>query len=117
MEATARTVDSAGRTVIFSGLTVAISLGGLLVFEAPIMKAIGSAGLSVVLFAILVAVTLVPALAALGARRLLRKGTEQAPEHVVSHVWPPGSTIAPSPSSWACWPSWSSWRCPPWACA
>ena len=65
--ATARTVDSAGRTVIFSGLTVAISLGGLLVFEAPIMKAIGSAGLSVVLVAMLVAVTLVPALCALGA--------------------------------------------------
>jgi RND superfamily putative drug exporter len=81
--ATARTVDSAGRTVIFSGLTVAISLGGLLVFEAPIMKAIGSAGLSVVLVAMLVAVTLVPALCAIGARRLLRKGTEQAPEHGV----------------------------------
>ena len=79
--AAARTVDAAGRTVIFSGLTVAISLGGLLVFEAPIMKAIGSAGLSVVLVAMLVAVTLVPALCAIGARRLLRKGTEQAPEH------------------------------------
>ena len=37
----ARTVDSAGRTVVFSGLTVAISLGGLLVFEASILKAIG----------------------------------------------------------------------------
>ena len=83
IEATARTVDSAGRTVIFSGLTVAISLGGLLVFEAQIMRAIGSAALSVVLVAILVAVTLIPALAALGARRLLRKGTEQAPEHGV----------------------------------
>jgi RND superfamily putative drug exporter len=83
VEATARTLDSAGRTVIFSGLTVAISLGGLLVFEAPIMKAIGSAALSVVLVAILVAITLIPALAAMGARRLLKKGTEQAPEHGV----------------------------------
>jgi RND superfamily putative drug exporter len=81
--ATARTVDSAGRTVIFSGLTVAISLGGLLVFEAPIMKAVGSAGLSVVLVAMLVGVTLVPALCVIGARRLLRKGTEQAPERGV----------------------------------
>ena len=80
VDATARTVDSAGRTVVFSGLTVAISLGGLLVFEAPIMKAIGSAGLSVVLVAMVVAVTLVPALCAVGARRLLRRGTEQAPE-------------------------------------
>lgn len=83
IDATARTVDSAGRTVIFSGLTVAISLGGLLVFEAQIMRAIGSAALSVVLVAILVAITLIPALAALGARRLLKKGTEQAPEHGV----------------------------------
>lgn len=79
----ARTVDSAGRTVVFSGLTVAISLGGLLVFEASILKAIGSAGLSVVLVAMLVALTLVPALCVVGARRLLRRGTEQAPDEGV----------------------------------
>ena len=81
--AAARTVDSAGRTVVFSGLTVAISLGGLLVFEAQIMKAIGAAGLSVVVIAMLVALTLIPALCVLGARRLLRRGTETAPEHGV----------------------------------
>ena len=81
--ATARTVDSAGRTVVFSGLTVAISLGGLLVFEAQIMKAIGAAGLSVVLIAMLVALTLVPALCVVGARRLMRRGTELAPEEGV----------------------------------
>ena len=79
----ARTVDSAGRTVVFSGLTVAISLGGLLVFEASILKAIGSAGLSVVVVAMLVALTLVPALCVVGARRLLKRGTEQAPEEGV----------------------------------
>ncbi len=79
----ARTVDSAGRTVVFSGLTVAISLGGLLVFEAAILKAIGSAGLSVVVVAMLVALTLVPALCVVGARRLLKRGTEQAPEQGV----------------------------------
>jgi putative drug exporter of the RND superfamily len=78
--ATARTVDSAGRTVVFSGLTVAIALGGLLIFEAQFMKAVGAAGLSVVLIAIVVALTLIPALCVLGARRLLRRGTEVAPE-------------------------------------
>lgn len=83
VEAVARTVDSAGRTVVFSGLTVAISLGGLLVFQAPLMKGIGAAGVSVVVIAVLVALTLVPALCVLGARRLLRRGTEQAPEHGV----------------------------------
>jgi RND superfamily putative drug exporter len=78
--ATARTVDSAGRTVVFSGLTVAIALGGLMVFEAQFMKAVGAAGVSVVLIAVVVALTLIPALCVLGARRLLRRGTETAPE-------------------------------------
>ncbi|HET8595336.1 MAG TPA: MMPL family transporter [Intrasporangium sp.] len=73
VEATGRTVATAGRTVLFSGLTVAIALSGLLVFEAEIMKAIGLAGVSVVLVALVVAVTLVPALAVLGAKRLARK--------------------------------------------
>ncbi|MDN5764348.1 MAG: MMPL family transporter [Humibacillus sp.] len=72
-----RTVDRAGRTVLFSGLTVAIALSGLLVFEADIMKAIGLAGVSVVLVAMVVSVTLVPALAVLGAKRLSRKGSVQ----------------------------------------
>jgi RND superfamily putative drug exporter len=81
--ATSRTLDSAGRTVVFSGLTVALSLGGLLVFEAQLMKAIGAAGLSVVLIAVLVALTLIPGLCVVGARRLLRRGTEMAPEEGV----------------------------------
>ncbi|GAA6526638.1 MMPL family transporter [Intrasporangium sp. DVR] len=70
-----RTVATAGRTVLFSGVTVAIALAGLLIFEAQIMRAIGLAGVSVVLVAMVVAVTLVPALAVLGARRLSRRAT------------------------------------------
>ncbi|MGZ4601741.1 MAG: MMPL family transporter [Oryzihumus sp.] len=78
VRATSRTLASAGRTVMFSGLTVAISLSSLLVFPAQLMKAIGAAGVSVVVVALLVALTLVPALCALAGRRLLRRGTEQA---------------------------------------
>jgi RND superfamily putative drug exporter len=70
-----RTVATAGRTVLFSGLTVAIALAGLLVFEASIMRAIGVAGVSVVLVAMVVAITLVPALCVLGGRRLARRAT------------------------------------------
>lgn len=81
--ATAHTLGRAGRTVMFSGLTVAISLAGLLMFPASIMKAIGAAGVSVVVVAVVVALTLVPALCVVGARRLLRRGTEQAPEQGV----------------------------------
>ncbi|MGB8382508.1 MAG: MMPL family transporter [Dermatophilaceae bacterium] len=78
-----RTVGTAGRTVLFSGLTVAISLGGLLVFQSQIMRAIGAAGMSVVLIALLVGLSLVPSLGKLGAHRLLRKGTEVAPDEGV----------------------------------
>ena len=81
--ATARTVATAGRTVMFSGLTVGISLAGLMVFTAPLMKAIGAAGVSVVLVAVLVALTLVPALCTVSARRLMGKGSEAAPDEGV----------------------------------
>lgn len=76
--ATATTMDRAGRTVVFSALTVAISLAGLLVLEIPFIRAVSVAGVSVVLIALAVALTLIPALCALGARRLLRRGTETA---------------------------------------
>ena len=81
LDAVGATLDRAGRTVLFSGLTVALSMAGLLFFQADIMRAIGAAGVSVVILAMLVALTLVPALCALSPRRLLRRGTEIAPEN------------------------------------
>ena len=74
IDALRRTMATAGRTVMFSGITVALSLSGLLLFEASILRAVGAAGLSVVLVALLVALTLVPALLAVGGVRLLRPG-------------------------------------------
>lgn len=71
--ATARTLSTAGRTVLFSGLTVAISVSGLLLFPASVTKAVGLAGLSVVVVACFASLTLVPACARLAARRLARK--------------------------------------------
>jgi len=73
-EALAATMASAGRTVLFSGVTVAISLSGLMLFRATILRAVGAAGVSVVLVALLVALTLVPALIALAGGRLIRPG-------------------------------------------
>jgi len=68
------TMSTAGRTVMFSGVTVAISLSGLLLFEARILRAVGAAGVSVVVVALLVALTLVPALLALAGARMIRPG-------------------------------------------
>jgi RND superfamily putative drug exporter len=69
-----RTMNSAGRTVLFSGVTVAVSLTGLLVFQAEFLRAIGAAGVSVVAVALLVALTLVPALLAVVRVRMIRPG-------------------------------------------
>ena len=63
-------VNSAGRTVLFSALTVAASLLGLLVFRIDVFYAFALAGIGVVVFSMLVALTLLPALLAtpLGAK-------------------------------------------------
>ncbi len=64
-----RTFATAGRTVAFSGLTVAASLAGLLVFPDAFLRSMGVAGLAVVLLVLLGALTLLPALLGLlGAR-------------------------------------------------
>jgi putative drug exporter of the RND superfamily len=78
VEATATTMHRAGRTIVFSALIVAISLAGLLVLEIPFIRAVSAAGVSVVLVALAVALSLIPALCTLGARRLLRRGTESS---------------------------------------
>lgn len=83
VEATGRTLDRAGRTVIFSAVTVAIALSGLFFFPATFMRASGAAGVSVVVLCLAVATTLVPALCALFARRLLTRGTERSQDEGV----------------------------------
>lgn len=74
VDALAATMATAGRTVLFSGVTVAISLAGLLVFQAPLLRAVGAAGVSVVAVAVTVSLTLIPAVLALAGRRMLRPG-------------------------------------------
>jgi len=68
------TLGTAGRTVLFSAVTVAISLSGLMFFDATILRAVGAAGVSVVVVALLVALTLVPALLAVAGDRMIRPG-------------------------------------------
>ncbi|WP_421741410.1 MMPL family transporter [Cellulomonas sp.] len=67
-----RTMATAGRTVTFSALIVAISIAGLLVFRPPILRAFGAAGVAVIVVAVATALTLVPALLVLAGRRLIR---------------------------------------------
>ncbi|MBM4436020.1 MAG: MMPL family transporter [Actinobacteria bacterium] len=59
-----RTLDSAGRAVVFAGLTVLIGLLALTLFEFKMLRSIGIGGSAVVVLAMLAALTLVPAILA-----------------------------------------------------
>ena len=64
-----RTMQTAGRTVVFSACTVAISLGALLVFPLSFLRSFAYAGVGVVALAAAGAVIVLPALlAVLGPR-------------------------------------------------
>ncbi|WP_433830698.1 MMPL family transporter [Actinoplanes sp. CA-015351] len=73
--AIATTVRTAGRTVVFSGLTVAASLSALLVFPFPFLRSFAYAGILVVLFAVLAALTVLPAALSVLGHRALRRGS------------------------------------------
>ena len=63
-EAVARAMNSAGRAVVFSGLTVAISLLAIVVIPVSFLANIGVAGFLIPLVSVGVALTLLPALLA-----------------------------------------------------
>ncbi|MEP6694228.1 MAG: MMPL family transporter [Chloroflexota bacterium] len=64
-DALARSMATAGRAVVFSGLTVAIGLSGLLFFEGTFLASLGLAGSIVVAIAVIYALTFLPALLAI----------------------------------------------------
>ena len=87
-----RTVSTAGRTVLFSAVTVAISLSAMLVFDIAFLRSFAYAGLAVSALAGLYAVVVLPAmLAALGHRvdalPVGRRRTRTTPIDDVGDVW------------------------------
>ncbi|PBC82913.1 MULTISPECIES: MMPL family transporter [unclassified Streptomyces] len=82
-EAAGRAVGTAGSAVVFAGLTVVIALVGLTVVNIPMLTKMGLAAAGTVVIAVLIALTLIPALLGFaGARVLPRKvrKTEKAGE-------------------------------------
>jgi uncharacterized membrane protein YdfJ with MMPL/SSD domain len=69
-EAHRRTVTTAGRTALFSGLTVAASMSGLLLMPQRFLYSIAAAGVAVGVLSALIAVLVVPALLALLGTRI-----------------------------------------------
>ncbi|MEA2386402.1 MAG: putative drug exporter of the superfamily, partial [Thermoleophilaceae bacterium] len=81
-----RTMQTAGRAVVFSGIAVALGLALLLAMPLPFMRMMGVAGFLIPIVSMLAAVTLQPALLSLyGRRGVARKrllpGEPVDPEH------------------------------------
>ena len=91
-DAVRESMRTAGRTVLFSAVTVALSLSTLLVFPLFFLKSFAYAGVSAVVFALIGALVVLPAaLAALGERvntldlrRPLRRALHLQPPRVKS---------------------------------
>jgi RND superfamily putative drug exporter len=69
-DAVVRAVETAGRTVTISALTVAVSLAALLVFPQYFLRSFAYAGIAVVLLAMVAAVVTLPALLAVIGTRI-----------------------------------------------
>ena len=68
-EAVQRAMETAGRAVVFSGITVAIGLLALIALPLPFLRSMGYGGMLIPLVSTLVAITLLPVvLAKLGSR-------------------------------------------------
>ncbi|MER5333262.1 MMPL family transporter [Micromonospora sp. NPDC002717] len=70
-EAVGRAVGTAGSAVLFAGATVVIALAGLAVVNIPFLTVMGLAAAATVTVAVLVAITLQPALLGFAGRRVL----------------------------------------------
>lgn len=74
-----RVVETAGRTVLYSGLTVAAALAALIVLPQRFLYSMGAGGASVALFAAAVALFTVPALLALLGERVNALSVRRGP--------------------------------------
>jgi RND superfamily putative drug exporter len=69
-QAVHRAMASAGRAVVFSGVTVAIGLLALVLLPVPFLRSVGLGGMLIPLVSVLVAITLLPVLLAWMGRRM-----------------------------------------------
>ncbi len=103
--AVARTVATAGRTVLVSGVTVAVALCSLMLFQPVFLRSMGYGGVATVAIDVIAALTVLPALLAVlghrvnalavrksvraGRRRQARDGGRLVPPRAGRHA-PPG---------------------------
>ncbi|WAZ21504.1 MMPL family transporter [Streptomyces cinnabarinus] len=82
-ESAGRAVGTAGSAVVFAGATVVIALVGLVVVRIPFLTVMGLSAAATVLIAVLVAVSLLPALFGLAGTRLAPRPGSRAARRAV----------------------------------
>ncbi|MFD9794427.1 MMPL family transporter [Streptomyces sp. NPDC059070] len=79
-EAIGRAVGTAGSAVVFAGLTVVIALCGLAVVNIPMLTKMGVAAAGTVVIAVLIALTLIPAVLGFAGKRVFGRRTRRKME-------------------------------------
>ncbi|MEU2155634.1 MMPL family transporter [Streptomyces sp. NPDC019396] len=77
-EAAGRATGTAGSAVVFAGLTVVIALVGLAVANIPMLSKMGFAAAGTVVIAVLIALTLIPALLGFAGKRVVGRRARKA---------------------------------------
>lgn len=97
-ESIGRAIGTAGSAVVFAGMTVVIALAALTLVGIPFLTIMGLAAAATVAVAVLVALTLVPAVLAFAGERLRPRTTSSEPPSEVRSVWQSwGRTIQRAP--------------------
>ncbi|MGW1745869.1 MMPL family transporter [Streptomyces sp. NPDC002092] len=76
-EAVGRAAGTAGSAVVFAGLTVVIALAGLSVVDVPMLTKMGLAAAGTVVVAVLIALTMIPALLGYAGRKVKAAGEKR----------------------------------------
>ena len=94
-EAVQKAMETAGRAVVFSGITVAIGLLALVALPLPFLRSMGYGGMLIPLVSTLVAITLLPVVLAKTGSRL---------------DWPHRRTDDKASRAWTRWAEWVARR-------
>ncbi len=84
-DAAGRAVGTAGSAVVFAGLTVIIALAALAVVGIPFLGAMGIAAAGTVAIAVLISLSLLPAMLGFAGRRVLPKSLRADPQAAPRH--------------------------------
>ncbi|MFC9248379.1 MMPL family transporter [Streptomyces sp. NPDC057136] len=98
-EAAGRAVGTAGSAVVFAGLTVVIALAGLAVVNIPMLSKMGFAAAGTVAIAVLIALTLVPALLGFAGKRVMGRKARKAADALAKS----GDKAEPKPNMGTRW--------------